>query len=64
MKTFCSLCRLFNRMFPGYDAFPDMLESRPGCYRVYISTPDGLSSLYIFRTCAEFAAWIDGVVME
>ena len=65
MKTMETLCHRFERLFPGYAADLDTLESYSGCYRVCIIDLDRNDFCWhMFASCRDFREWMDGVVMD
>ena len=65
MKTMEKLIARFNRDNPGYTAELDWLDSYEGWYTVCIyDDACGTSGRYHFRTCDEFAEWMNGVVLD
>lgn len=65
MKTFEKLCRKFEKLFPGYCADFNEMESYRGCYRVcIINVENNLWCWHIFTSCRDFKEWMDGVILD
>ena len=64
MNTMEKLCRRFEKLFPGYAADLDDINSYRGYYRVCIVTPDNNYYWHLFTSCKDFRDWMNGVTID